>query len=97
MCGCRAFYQDHLGQPDSLVAAPPAHGKVDLFHNICADCAFVTSKKSDLEQHASDAGHSPFSCVCGAQFAKSYCLTRHINSKIGPSFPCRLCDDKSFP
>lgn len=73
------------------------HGKVDFLHNICADCPFVCSMKQDLEQHALDAGHSPFPCICGAQFARFYCLTRHINSKIGPSFPCGLCDDKSFP
>ncbi|KAI7778889.1 hypothetical protein LA080_001580 [Diaporthe eres] len=92
-----AFYQEHVGQSDSVVPAPPAHGKVDFLHNICADCPFISSNKSDLEQHALDAGHSSFSCICGAQFARSYCLTRHINSKIGPSFPCGLCDDKSFP
>lgn len=97
MCHCRAFYQERLGQSDSVVPAPPAHGKVDFLYNICADCPFISSNKSDLEQHALDAGHSSFPCICGAQFARSYCLTRHINSKIGPIFPCGLCDDKSFP
>lgn len=97
MCHCRAFYQEQFGQTDSVVPASPAHGKVDFLHNICADCPFVSKNKQDLEQHASDAGHSPFPCTCGAQFARLYCLTRHINSKIGPGFPCGLCDDKSFP
>lgn len=95
----RAFYQEHLGQPDSVVFAPPAHGKMDHFHNICAasDCAFVSSKKSELEQHALEAGHLPFPCTCGAQFARAFCLTRHINSMMGPGFQCDLCDDRSFP
>lgn len=35
--------------------------------------------------------------MCGAQFARSFCLTRHINSKIGPNYRCGLCDDRSFP
>lgn len=96
MCHCRTFYPEHLGQTDSAVPAPPTHGKVDLLHNICADCPFVSKNKQALEQHASDAGHSPFPCICGAQFARLYCLTRHVNSKIGPSFLCGLCD-KSFP
>lgn len=97
MCHRRAFHQEHLGQSDLVVPGPLAHGKMDFLHNICADCPFVSSRKSDLEQHASDAGHLSFPCTCGAKFARSYCLTRHINSKIGPSFPCGLCDDKSFP
>lgn len=94
---CRTFYQQHLDQSDPTVPASPAHGKVDFLHNICADCPFGCSRKQDLEQHALDAGHSPFPCICGAQFARFYCLTRHINSKIGPNFPCGLCEDKSFP
>ncbi|KAK2609543.1 hypothetical protein N8I77_003039 [Diaporthe amygdali] len=94
----RAFYQEHLGQPSSTgFPKPPEHGKVDCLHNICAACAFVSATKSDLEQHALNLGHLSFSCICGAQFARAFCLTRHINSKLGPSFECELCDGKTFP
>ncbi|KAL1858016.1 hypothetical protein Daus18300_010128 [Diaporthe australafricana] len=93
-----AFYQELLGQPNpSEIANRLEHGKDDLLHNICAICSYVSTTKSDLEQHALNSGHLAFSCTCGAQFARSFCLTRHINSKIGPSFQCDLCDDKAFP
>lgn len=74
-----------------------AHGKVDFLHNICAECPYVSSTRADLEQHASSSGHTAFACTCGAQFSRAYTLTRHINSMMGPSFACGLCDDKSFP
>lgn len=85
MCHCR------------VDSATPTHGKVDLFHNICAECFLVSTKKSDLEQHACSSGHTAFLCTCGARFSKAYTLNRHINSMVGPRFPCELCDDKSFP
>lgn len=97
-CWCRAFCQEGLGQPPST-ALPISneHGKMDLLHNICADCPFVSSTKLELEQHALNAGHLSFPCICGAKFARSFCLTRHINSNTGLRFSCGLCDDKSFP
>lgn len=63
----------------------------------CAECLTFFPTNSSLEQHASSSGHTAFSCTCGAQFSRAYTLTRHINSMIGPSFPCELCDNKAFP
>lgn len=95
---CRVFSHESL--PQHNFSAPqnyPAHGKVAYLHKTCAECLTSFPTNSNLEQHASSFGHTAFSCACGAQFSRAYTLTRHINSMIGPSFACELCDDKVFP
>lgn len=94
----RAFDQHTLLQADyPSLPDHPAHGKVASLQKTCAECFHTFSTNSHLEQHASSSGHTSFSCTCGAQFSRAYTLTRHINSKIGVSFQCDLCDDKAFP
>lgn len=94
----RAFTHESLRQPSfPILPTCPAHGKVTYLQKTCSECLASFSTNSNLEQHASCSGHTAFSCTCGAQFSRAYTLTRHINSMIGPSFPCELCDDKAFP
>lgn len=94
----RAFnHEGLLQQGRHAFPSCPAHGKVTSLQKTCAECSTFFSTNSNLEQHASSSGHNAFSCICGAQFSRAYTLTRHINSMIGPSFSCELCDDKAFP
>ncbi|KAH8753599.1 hypothetical protein F5883DRAFT_719468 [Diaporthe sp. PMI_573] len=94
----QALTDDAHFQPD-FPSLPnyPVHGKRADLQNTCAECLHIFSTNAHLEQHASGSGHTSFSCTCGAQFSRAFTLTRHINSKIGVSFPCELCDDKAFP
>lgn len=94
---CRSFSHEGLLPPNCPgLASLPVHGKVPRLQNTCAGCNTSFSTNSDLEQHASSSGHTAFSCTCGKQFSRAYTLTRHINSTIGLSFTCELCDDKAF-
>lgn len=95
MLCCSAFSQEASLQQD--YPSYPAHGKRTDLNKTCAECFDTFSTNSNLEQHASSAGHNAFSCTCGAQFSRAYTLTRHINSMIRPGFSCELCDDKAFP
>lgn len=98
LCWCRAFRLEDLPQTDCpSISSHFAHGKVAYLQKTCSECLASFSTNSNLEQHASSSGHTAFSCTCGALFSRASTLTRHINSMIGPSFPCDLCDDKAFP
>lgn len=95
---CSTLGQEGLLHSDCAnLPSYPEHGKVPYLQKICAECLTSFSTNSNLEQHASNSGHTAFSCTCGQQFSRAYTLTRHINSMIGPSFPCELCDNKAFP
>lgn len=90
------FTKTALADQSAALPTINEHGNA-AFPNKCAECPFVISEKGGLDQHATESGHLPFLCTCGKKYAKSFCLTRHINSSIGPGFPCGLCDNKSFP
>lgn len=40
--------------------------------------------------------HPAFLCSCNTGFSRYSSLSRHITSKTGSKYPCKLCD-KSFP
>ncbi|KAF6839136.1 CROL alpha [Colletotrichum musicola] len=70
------------------------HGRVETDHPLaCVECQVEFRTKSKLQQHANEAQHSPFACVCGKKFARLDVLNRHLDS-FGdgmPKYPCSFC------
>ncbi|KZL68713.1 CROL alpha [Colletotrichum tofieldiae] len=70
------------------------HGRVQLDHPLtCVECKVKFRYNSKLQEHAIEAQHSPYSCVCGKTFARLDVLNRHLDS-LGtglPKFPCQFC------
>ncbi|KAK2033413.1 hypothetical protein LX32DRAFT_87862 [Colletotrichum zoysiae] len=70
------------------------HGRVQLEHPLaCAECMLKFRNNAKLQEHANEAQHSPFACVCGRTFARLDVLNRHVEC-LGsdlPKFPCRFC------
>ncbi|KAF0328140.1 amp-binding enzyme protein [Colletotrichum asianum] len=70
------------------------HRRLETSHPFsCAECKEVFNSKAKLQQHANEAQHSPFACVCGRKFARLDVLNRHLDS-LGnemPKYPCSFC------
>ncbi|CAI0646806.1 unnamed protein product [Colletotrichum noveboracense] len=70
------------------------HRRLETSHPFsCAECKEVSKSKAKLQQHANEAQHSPFACVCGRKFARLDVLNRHLDS-LGnqmPKYPCSFC------
>ncbi|KAK2047349.1 hypothetical protein LZ31DRAFT_153163 [Colletotrichum somersetense] len=70
------------------------HGRVQPDHPLaCAECMLKFRNNAKLQEHANEAQHSQFVCVCGKTFARLDVLNRHVEC-LGsdlPKFPCRFC------
>lgn len=57
------------------------------------DCRRVFNNQSKLQQHADNASHSAFQCLCGKAYTKLWSLTRHIKEEVEkPRFECPVND-----
>ncbi|KAK1986035.1 hypothetical protein LZ30DRAFT_706900 [Colletotrichum cereale] len=70
------------------------HGRLQPDHPLtCVECEEKFRTNSKLREHANEAQHSPFACVCGKTFARLDVLNRHLDC-LGsdlPKFPCQFC------
>ncbi|KAF4872746.1 Zinc finger protein Gfi-1 [Colletotrichum siamense] len=70
------------------------HRRSETSHpNSCAECRKEFKSRAQLQQHAIEAQHTPFACVCGKGFARLDVLYRHLDSfgNQMPKYPCQFC------
>ncbi|KAF4838491.1 Zinc finger protein Gfi-1 [Colletotrichum siamense] len=70
------------------------HRRSETSHpNSCAECRKEFKSLAQLQQHAIEAQHTPFACVCGKGFARLDVLYRHLDSfgNQMPKYPCQFC------
>ncbi|KAK2772455.1 CROL alpha [Colletotrichum kahawae] len=70
------------------------HWRLETSHpNSCAECKEEFKNRAQLQQHAIEAQHTPFACICGKGFARLDVLYRHIDSfgNEMPKYPCSYC------